>query len=49
MKYTLSFLFLRNFKIPIEIGASFNILDALIFITDINEITKRVEYQAVLL
>ena len=46
MRYTLSFEFLNNFKIPIEVGASFAIQDALIFITAIDDEAKRVEYVA---
>ena len=46
MRYTLSFAFLHNFKIPIEVGASFAILDALIFITAIDDRARLVEYVA---
>jgi hypothetical protein len=46
MHYTLSFTFLRTFNIPVEIGASFAILDALIFITEIDWEARLVEYVA---
>ena len=44
MRYTLSFAFMNTFKIPIEVGASFAIQDALIFIVSIDDEARRVGY-----
>lgn len=47
MKYTLSFTFCKTFKIPIEVGASFTIEDALVFITAVDEVAELVGYAVV--
>jgi hypothetical protein len=44
MTYTLSFAFLETFRIPIEIGASFNIAEHTIWITAIHHGIQRVDY-----